>query len=156
MTSTFEPENCTAAPGSLEPSGINGVSFWEKLAAFSFCRDLIRHIRKMDCRPQMTRPDCTDAARSRTWLPTGWERKQNKKVVALRCGSTIRFFQKTWWKNSITKWPQWVWGKLILSATNFWLTNMTKICDICLSSDFLSEFVIKCVTKMWWWKRTFR
>jgi hypothetical protein len=56
--------------------------------------------------------------------------------------------------NSLAKLPWWVCSKAIWFATNFWLTNKTKMCDICLWVDFVSKFVIKFVGKMWWWKGT--
>jgi hypothetical protein len=57
--------------------------------------------------------------------------------------------------NSLKKLPQWICDKLIWFATNFWLKNMTIVCDICLPPVGLTrEFVSKFVAKMWWWKRT--
>jgi hypothetical protein len=58
--------------------------------------------------------------------------------------------------NSLAKLPEWVCSKPIWFATNFWLTNKTKMCDICLWGNFVSKFVIKFVGKTWWWKRTLR
>jgi hypothetical protein len=58
--------------------------------------------------------------------------------------------------NLLTKLPYSVCLKPICCATNFRLTDMTKMCDICLCGIFLREFVSKFVGKMWWWKRTYR
>jgi hypothetical protein len=71
-----------------------------------------------------------------------------------------RFFRTkhTWWAKSPWHkcWRQ-THSQSCLSEflANFWLTNTSKMCFICLRDDFVSKFVSKSVTILWWRKCTF-
>jgi hypothetical protein len=99
---------------------------------------------------------CSRISRSQYFLSCNFRQMFLFSNLIFRGVSTITFLHQTWWQTRSQSYLSGFVANQFGFATNFWLTNKTKMCNIYLWGDFVSEFVIKFVGKMWWWKqRTF-